>query len=556
MQQSAERRFFPALLGALHQEGAEGELILEQNDGTRRIFWEKGQLVYLQSDAAGEQFGNFLIRQGVLDRAALQELLSAKDDVRFGDRVVQWGLVTLAERDRHLHRLLEQVLLHALEHPVVNVVWDPGPIQEKLSSDLRFHLDHRPLIWEAFQQIRDLTSLVDLLYSEPDWRWEAREELLVSLSDLSLTPEMAYALSMLGRESLGFETFMSITGMEEDDAARLIVALWALGSLTLSQGALPSIPAGHAGRRAGKDPNAFSTGQMPIFATGTPASAPPPADPAPPRTDPPSPAPAPAAVPPPPPEILHIPLSWGAGPDVEPPGPSAAPGPVRGFQSQMPSHGTPPALPPQPRVFQPPLPSPPEASTWGVMPERPPVVHPVAPPEPPPEPVLADPFIERTIPESYAPQDHGQEGTPQERARALVKRAKVCLIQGKTVDAVRALEDAVRLDPESRGAFEAWLLLGKLRTSNPAWMNRAVEALQAATRINPLVAEPWALMGELYAKKGFKSNAVSCYRKALELDPSVPVPPDLDLGEPTPPASGTAGPEGKGLMGRLKGLFG
>ena len=50
--------------------------MLEQNDGVRRLHWLRGELVYLQSDAAGEQFGNYLLRQGILDFAGLNELLA------------------------------------------------------------------------------------------------------------------------------------------------------------------------------------------------------------------------------------------------------------------------------------------------------------------------------------------------------------------------------------------------------------------------------------------------------------------------------------------------
>ena len=106
------RPFLPALLGALHQERAEGELVLEQNDGTRTLFWKEGNLRYLRSDAVGEQFGNYLIRLGILDLAALQELLADGEGARMGDRVVQWGLMTTQERDQRLQELL--VSIHPL----------------------------------------------------------------------------------------------------------------------------------------------------------------------------------------------------------------------------------------------------------------------------------------------------------------------------------------------------------------------------------------------------------------------------------------------------------
>ena len=39
------RHFLPALMGSLHQQKAEGELVLEQNDGTRRLYWAEPPLL-------------------------------------------------------------------------------------------------------------------------------------------------------------------------------------------------------------------------------------------------------------------------------------------------------------------------------------------------------------------------------------------------------------------------------------------------------------------------------------------------------------------------------
>ena len=111
------------------------------------------------------------------------------------------------------------------------------------------------------------------------------------------------------------------------------------------------------------------------------------------------------------------------------------------------------------------------------------------------------------------------------RARKLLVKAKHLALQDRMAEAVRYLEESVKLDPDSDAAFEPWLMLGRYRITNPAWSNRAIEALQAASKLRPKAAEPWALMGEIYHRKSFKANAKACFKKALELDPSVPVPP-------------------------------
>lgn len=452
-------KILPAILGSLCQDRAEGTLILDQNDGTRRLYWQNGQLVYLQSSVAGEQLGNYLLRQGIIDYKALSELLASEEHFRIGEKVVQWGLLTVEERDRHLNALQEQVMVHALEHDIIQMEWNQGLIPAQLSDDLRFKLNHRAFIWNTFQEAHNLGYVSDLLYAEPSWRWTAQPDLLDSMSDLPLTPQMAYSLSFLGAEPVGYETLLSLSGMGEEEAARLIVVLWALGGLTLTEGKAPKLLPGPP--------------QMPLdFA------------PAPEESHPPQPV-VPSGFLPPPLDSLHtVPLEFAP-------------------------------------------------------PEIPSVPHPDL------NIALADEH-EEVLP--LEPEAQREPSTV--RARKCLVKAKAYILQDRMAEAIRLLEESVRLDPESEQAFDAWLLLGKHRLTNPAWSTRAVEALQVASRIKPKAGEPWALMGDLYHRKGFKANAKACFKKALELDPSYPIPPDLNLNEED------EDPEAKGLLRRFKSMLG
>ncbi len=438
-------------MGSLHQQGAGGELVLEQNDGTRRLYWAGGDLKYLRSDAVGEQFGNFLIRRGVLDMAALNELLADGEGSRVGDRVVQWGLMTVEERDARLHELLGSVLLHALEHPILKLTWLPGPLDGNLSGDLQFRLDHRRLVWDVFQSAQIDRELVEMFRSEPDWRWQAPPDLLLTLSDLPLNPKIAYAMTLMGTEPLACDTLTSLTGLETVDAARLVATLWTLGGLSLIKGDLPLLPK-------------------------------------------PEPPPAPE------PEPIQI-----LAEDLEP--------------------------------FPPPVPAAPEVEA---MPYHGEPLELVMPPDPPVAPAAKAPQPEPVV-------EPGEEPV-EDRARRLFIKAKSYLMQERTSEAIRALEQSIKLDGDSIESYDAWLLLGRLRLANPAWSTRAIEALQVASRLKPKVAEPWVLMGELYHRKGFIANAQGCFRRALELDPSVAVPSDWAAGEEEPQAlkEGSAS-----ILGRL-----
>jgi len=452
-------KILPAILGSFCQDRAEGTLTLEQNDGTRRLYWQNGQLVYLQSSVAGEQLGNYLLRQGIIDYKALNELLASEEHFRIGEKVVQWGLLTVEERDRHLNTLQEQVMVHALEHDIIQMEWNPGLIPAQLSDDLRFKLNHRVFIWTTFQEAHNMGHVSDLLYGEPSWRWTAKPDLLDSMSDLPLTPQMAYSLSFLGAEPIGYETLLSLSGMAEEEGARLIVVLWALGGLTLTEGKVPKL----------------------------------------------------AAI------ALHKPLEFDQLPE----------------DSQPPTRVTP----------------------TGSLPPLPDSLHTVplefAAQETPSSPFpdlsisLADGHEETLLVEPETPRE--SSGV---RARKCLVKAKAYILQDRMAEAIRLLEESVRLDPESEQAYDAWLLLGKHRLTNPAWSTRAVEALQAASRLKPKAGEPWALMGDLYHRKGFKANAKACFKKALELDPSYPIPSDVNLNEED------EDPEAKGFIRRFKSMLG
>lgn len=441
-------QILPILMGSLRQQGAEGELVLEQNDGIRHLFWAGGELIYLHSDAAGEQFGNYLLRQGVLDFPALSELLATDEQGRLGEKVVLWGLMSAQERDFHLLALQEQVMVHALEHPIIRSSWIEKSVGVELSQDLRFRLNHRQFVWSTFQEAHHMGDIEDLLDAENSWCWQAPPDLLSGLGDLPLTPQIAYALSFLGQEPISYPVFQSLGGLDESDAASLLVTLWALGALSLVKGEMPTVKR--------------------------------------------------AALPEPVPEVVQTPMT-----PLHPLVPTPTPFPE--LQLEL-DHG----------LF-------PEPDLVGVNPEPPRI-------------------------ELDQPSEEGE--APALRARKLFLFARNLLSQERYAEALKALEQSLQLDPDSELAFDPWLTLGKLRLANPAWSTRAIEAFQNAARLRPAAAEPWAQMGELYCRKGFKANAQACYRKALELDPSVAVPSGLDMINSAETDPGTSS-----ILGRFKAIL-
>lgn len=511
--------FLPAHLGALYQWSAHGELVLEQNDGGRRLFWSYGKLVFLQSDVAGEQFGNYLLRQGVLDLAALKELLSDARDERLGDKVVQWGLLSSEQRNQHLADLYDLILLNALEHPVVRYEWKDGATAANVAGGVPIALDHRKLVWQALTNLSNADSIPSWISAQKGWKWQAPAGLLSTLSDLPIDPQQAYALSFLGGEPLGFDTLLGASSLEPVPASRLVLALWAIGGLTLAEGEVPTlIP-----RKP--DP-------VPVEPTSKPGA-----------------------------EVQRA--TTGKVPSLKPESVEPLMPVPNADSSPAPQAGTP-GLPPvedmhieiveeeEPGVGRGPIAFVPDSGAIKIEMESP---KPLQTPTEPFRPISSG---ARNL-SGQAPGAAGEEGVPDAdegdllaRARKLLRVAKNLQLQDRTGEAIQILEQAVRLDPDSDDAYGAWLLLGKLRTTNPAWSTRAVEALQSASRLHPRAAEPWAIMGEIYHRKGFRANAKGCFKKAIELDPSVPIPQDFSMEDKV---ADVEEKPGNGMFGKLKGLM-
>ena len=578
MREAGPSSSLSVLLGVLRQETRNGELVLEQNDGVRKLYLRKGELVHLNSEVAGERFGSYLLRQGILDFPALKLLLAEAGDQRIGARVMRGGRMSEADRDGLLQNHQEQILINALEHPILNWTWNPdGPV-DPLSQDLHFDLQHRQFIWRTFQESNALSDLVTILEAETSWRWEGRWDLLDALSDLPLTPGTAYALSFLTADPISFETFRSLSNLSGEEAGRFIGTLWALGALVLTSGTLPAMPL----------PPAPAGPGVPMAPAG------------------PEPEPAPEPYPTwraEPEQLDAAQLALNAQPEFLDLDPESEAGREAGTLMDelgyLESGGRPVELSPagprlRPADLSPAGPRPPQADLSPAGSRLPPPdPAPAAPRAQPPEPNPARryDFIELNPaparePEPNPPADLPQGGprlqpsptfdelpelpdldrlnqlepAPMDslgvhaRGRKLLAQARHQVLLNHTVEAVRTLEQAVRLELEGDSAFEAWLLLGRLRSVNPAWSTRAILALQNAARLRPRHAEPWSLMAEIYHRKGFQADAATCFMKALKLDPSLPVPADLVLHDTSRQAP--AKEPAKGLLGTFRSLLG
>jgi len=110
-----------------------------------------------------------------------------------------------------------------------------------------------------------------------------------------------------------------------------------------------------------------------------------------------------------------------------------------------------------------------------------------------------------------------KEVDPEEKAREIYRKAKSLYTQKKHRLAIKALEEAINLDPKKP---DFYLLLGLSQTQIPDLKREAEVNLQKAAEMESWNAEPFAALGMLFYSERLYKRAEGHFRKALELEPS------------------------------------
>lgn len=93
-------------------------------------------------------------------------------------------------------------------------------------------------------------------------------------------------------------------------------------------------------------------------------------------------------------------------------------------------------------------------------------------------------------------------------------KSQLLAATGKSEEADKVMKEAVDKATEAELNTYGYQLLGQDKT------DKAIEIFLLNTQKNPKSANCWDSLGEAYAKKGDKKNAVASYKKSLSLNPS------------------------------------
>lgn len=109
------------------------------------------------------------------------------------------------------------------------------------------------------------------------------------------------------------------------------------------------------------------------------------------------------------------------------------------------------------------------------------------------------------------------EENDEEKAKNIFKKAKSFKTIKDYDKAIRALKEAIKLDPTKPAYF---LMLGTCQVQFPQYKKEAEQNLQKAADLEPWNAEPFFELGMLFYSERLMKRAETFFRKALEQEPN------------------------------------
>ncbi len=202
----------PEVVRDLWKARASGTLVLERGNVTKRIIFQRGDIVFAATNVEKERLGERLVREGKIRRSVLELALRVmeRSSERLGTTMVEWGWVSSSEMGRAVATQIKDIIYSVFS-------WSSGQyrfeLEEKpVPADLVLELRTAEVIYEGARRVSDRAAIEAGLGAASD---------IVGLADgghlgIPITQEDGYILARIdGRSSLGGVVSRSPLGKEE-----------------------------------------------------------------------------------------------------------------------------------------------------------------------------------------------------------------------------------------------------------------------------------------------------------------------------------------------------
>jgi curved DNA-binding protein CbpA len=202
----------PEVVRDLWKARASGTLVLERGGETKRLVFQRGDIVFAATNVEKERLGERLVREGKIKRSVLELALRVmeRSSERLGTTMVEWGWVSSPEMGRAVATQIKDIIYSVFS-------WSSGqyrfePEVKPVPSDLVLELRTAEVIYEGARRVSDLAAIEAGLGAAAD---------IVGLAKgghrgIPITQEDGYILARIdGRRPLGGIVAGSPLGKEE-----------------------------------------------------------------------------------------------------------------------------------------------------------------------------------------------------------------------------------------------------------------------------------------------------------------------------------------------------
>lgn len=236
MQGDLSRETLADVIRTLYVDRRSGIVHLTQAKTSKRIYFRKGSMIFANSDVESDRLGEFLIRQGVIDRQAFEITSETMKETghRFGRTVVELGHCTADEME---HKVVEQIqtIIYSLFD------WDEGDYrfeqhENPVDEDIVLNLSTADIILEGTRRLKDVDKIRRALGDSSGILEQNEDPLLLYQKMTTLSQSEYFILSRVdGMSSL--DDIFAISPLDEDETLRCVYGLVSAGVLVLKGGA-------------------------------------------------------------------------------------------------------------------------------------------------------------------------------------------------------------------------------------------------------------------------------------------------------------------------------
>ncbi len=208
-----------------------GILHLSGGDVTKRIYFKKGSMIFANSDVNDDRLGEFLIRNGTIDRNVFDLASKVMKDTgkRLGRTIVEMDHMTEEEMENWVVRQIEAIIYSLFQ-------WDSGEYafeqhENPVDEDIILKLSTADIILEGVRGMND-DGAISRALGDPEVALRHSENPLLLYQKISLSPSEGFVLSRVdGSSSLA--EIMSTSPLGEEETLRCIYGLVSAGVLDL-----------------------------------------------------------------------------------------------------------------------------------------------------------------------------------------------------------------------------------------------------------------------------------------------------------------------------------